>query len=342
MKKRIVVSLICFVVMASLPLIASGGENKENSNYELNSEHSSSEVSRTVSENSAVKEQYFKILDEDTGDIVTVDDRTFCYGAVAAEMLPGFQSEALKAQCVAAYTHFCRLRNEQRETPDSSLKGADFSADLSDNQYYMSNEAMKEKWGSLYDESYQNIKSAVDDVFGEVLTDDSGELITVAYHAISSGTTETFADVFGEDISYLQAVPSPGDLVAPGYLSEKSISEKDFKNKILSSNNKADVSETADKWLGKAERTNSGMVKSINICNTDFTGTEIREMFELRSADFDIEYKDGEFIFTVRGYGHGVGMSQYGAEYMARQGSTYKEILMHYYQGTKLSRNISE
>ena len=351
MKKRIIISLLCFVIMALLPLIAmsnnstgikdnvlEGSQTDISSNISIDneSEQSSTESSIVNSEN-----QYFKILDEDTGEVITVDDRTFCYGAVAAEMMPSFEKEALKAQCVACYTHFCRLRDEQRENPDDDLKGADFSAKLSQSQYYMSDEAMKETWGDFYDSSIESIKTAVDEVFGEVLTDDDGELIIIAYHAISGGTTEACADVFGMDLSYLQAVPSPGDLVAPGYLSECTVSEEDFKSKLLSKNNKADFSTSADKWIGDCERTASGMVKTIKIGGVDFTGTEIRELFELRSADFDIEYSDKEFKFTVRGYGHGVGMSQYGAEYMAQQGSDYKEILSWYYQGATISMRNS-
>lgn len=342
MKKRIILSLICFAAMASLPLVATSGGSMENNITEnLQSEEKSANNKTSVSDESSTVENqsFFKILDESTGEIITVDDKTFCYGAVAAEMIPGFEQEALKAQCVACYTHFCNLRNEQRENPDSYLKGADFSADLSKNQYYMSNEAMKETWGDFYDESYKNIKTAVDDVFGEVLKDENGQLITVAYHSISSGTTETAADVFGQDLPYLQAVASPGDLIAPGYLSEKSLSEKDFKNKILFADSKADLSKSADKWIGDCQRTDSGMVKSVKIGNVNFTGVQLRELFELRSADFDIEYSDGNFNFTVRGYGHGVGMSQYGAEYMAQQGSNYKEILSWYYNGAVLIRN---
>lgn len=358
MKKRIIISLVCLAVMAVLPFAALKNTDGDIKPENVSSENSVSVISNQQSENNSKKEQssenpsensiktvdeekYFKILDEDTGKIITVDDRTFCYGAVAAEMIPSFEQEALKAQCVACYTHFCRLRENQRSEPDSSLKGADFSAKLSENQYYMSDDAMKKSWGNLYDESLKNIKNAVDDVFGEVLTDSDGNLIMAAYHAVSGGATENCADVFGQEVPYLQAVASPGDLAAPGYLSECTVDEKDFKNKILAENKNADLSNSPDKWIGKSEKTNSGTVKNIKIGGEDFSGAKIRELFGLRSANFDVEYKDGNFEFTVRGYGHGVGMSQYGAEYMAQQGSDYKEILSWYYNGAKL-KNYEE
>ncbi|MDD6488703.1 MAG: stage II sporulation protein D [Clostridia bacterium] len=352
MKKRIIISLVCFAAMAVLPFVAvrntdsavkPENESKENDvsvTSSHQSENNSKEEKNTENSIQTVSEdKYFKILDEDTGEIITVDDRNFCYGAVAAEMIPSFEQEALKAQCVACYTHFCRLRNIQRSEPDSSLKGADFSAKLSENQYYMSDDAMKKSWGNLYDESIKNIKTAVDDVFGEVLTDSDGNLIMVAYHAVSGGATEDCVDVFGQDVSYLQAVASPGDFSAPGYLSECTVDEKDFKNKILAENKNADLSKSPEKWIGKSEKTNSGTVKNIKIGGENFSGAKIRELFGLRSANFDVEYKDNSFVFTVRGYGHGVGMSQYGAEYMAQQGADYKEILSWYYHGAKLMRS---
>lgn len=350
MKKKIMVLFLCFTAMALFPLIAvkstpqsSRLQEQSSLNENKNSENSNEKniVSKQEEEQNNSKDGQtasFRILDEDTGQTITVDDKNFCYGAVAAEMLPSFDKEALKAQCIATYTHFCRLREEQRKNPDSDLKGADFSAKLSENQYYMSDKAMRNTWGEFYNKSFENIKQAVDEVFGEVLTDSDGKLIIVAYHAVSGGTTETYADVFGKEVSYLQAVPSPGDTVAPGYLSECTVSEKDFKAKILVSDNKVKLSGSADKWIGKFQKTSSGSVKSVKIGNVNFQGTEIRKIFGLRSANFDVAYSDGNFIFTVRGYGHGVGMSQYGAEYMAQQGADCKEILSWYYKGTKTEK----
>lgn len=340
MKKKVFVSFICFIAMASLPFISTlGQETKKQEGKALNDNSviEKNESKQEQSKDTEEKTDCFKILDEDTQEIITVDDRTFCYGAVAAEMIPSFEKEALKAQCVASYTHFCGLRKKQRENPDSSLKGADFSANLSNNQYYISNEKMKKEWGNLYKTSYENIKSAVDDVFGEVMVDNNNEFITVAYHAISGGTTETFSDIFGKNIEYLQAVASPGDLIAPGYMSKCSVSKQEFKNKISDKNNKTDFSKSADKWIKDIKRTNSGTVTNINIGGIDFTGSEIREIFGLRSANFEIVFSDDSFDFTVYGYGHGVGMSQYGAEYMAQQGADYKEILNWYYQGVKFT-----
>lgn len=296
------------------------------------SENSKEQESEKIVKNSGT----FKILDKNTGEITEVSDRDFCIGAVAAEMTPDSEKEALKAQCVAAYTCYCKKRDEQRAEPDDSLNGADFSADLQNKDIYISKERMKKDSGELFEDSYNKIAEAVDEVMGEVITYD-GELIVCTYFAISSGATESCKDVFGGDVSYLVPVASPYDTSAPGYISNKEISVKEFKKIIKDEFPKAKLGDNAKDWVGKAERTASGMVKKIDIGGVELSGTEIRSAFGLRSADFDIEIKDDNVKFTVRGYGHGVGMSQYGANCMAQQGADYKEILQHYYPGTDIS-----
>ena len=139
-------------------------------------------------------------------------------------------------------------------------------------------------------------------------------------------------DVFGGDAPYLEAVASPGDLFAPNYLTKVEVDIEGFKNTVVSMNQSVILGDDLSKWIGNVERTNSGMVRKISIGNIDFSGSDIRNAFSLRSADFEIKLEDNKFVFTVKGYGHGVGMSQYGAEYMAKQGATYKEILNWYYK----------
>lgn len=302
------------------------------SESDKNNENSKAQKSQKIVENSGA----FKILDKSTGEVIEVSDRDFCIGAVAAEMTPDSEKEALKAQCVAAFTCYSKKRDEQRADPDDSLNGADFSADLENKEIYISKERMKKDSGGLFEDSYNKIAEAVDEVFGEVITYD-GELIVCTYFAISSGATEACADVFGGDVSYLVPVASPYDTSAPGYLSKKKISVKEFKRVIKDEFPKAKLGDNVKDWVGKAERTASGMVKKIEIGGVEISGTEIRSAFGLRSADFDIDIKDDTVTFTVRGYGHGVGMSQYGANCMAQQGADYKEILQHYYPDTSIS-----
>ncbi len=272
----------------------------------------------------------FKILDTSSGKVLTLTDEEFLIGAVAAEMPPSYETEALKAQCVAAYTCYAKKRADERESPHDELKGADFSADLSEKAIYITPERLKEDCGGSYDEIYNRIKDIVESVKGEVLTY-KGELITCTYYAISSGTTDSFEDVFGRKLPCLVPVSSPYDILAPDYLSKKTVTAGEFKKAVSEISKDADFSKSEDKWIGKAEKTDSGTVKTITVGGQTLSGSEMREAFDLRSACFDTSYRDGKFTFTVRGYGHNVGMSQYGANEMAKQVATYTEILHHYY-----------
>ena len=219
----------------------------------------------------------------------------------------------------------------QRNDPDPELKGADLSADLSKNQIWLSDNAMKKKWGNLYERSRERINKAVDECFGKVLCDDKGGLIDAAYFALSSGNTENSKDIFGFDSPYLRSVPSPFDLKAPDQISKKTVSRDDLLAALKALNKEMKLPEKADGRTGTPERTNAGSVLKIRIGSCEFTGAEIREAFGLRSSNFDVTDNGDSFEFTVRGYGHGVGMSQYGANSLAQQGSDYKEILRHYY-----------
>ena len=294
--------LLCMAIMAILPFISL---KKSVNEPEQHTENARNE---------------FRILDTSSNKIVNIGEREFCIGAVAYEMPPDFQKEALKAQCIACYTYFSEMRQ-------NSDKEYDFSADLSNNEFYIKD---------LSDESRKKISQAVDEVFKKVLTDKNGNMIKIAYHAISSGQTESAKDIFGFESEYLQPVSSAGDVNVSGYLSQKEISSKRFKEIMLSKNIKLD--DEPDTWIGDIERTQSGTVKSIQIGDKNISGADMREMFSLRSANFDISYSNDKFILLVYGYGHGVGMSQYGVESMAEQGASYEEIIHHYYGNCNIEK----
>ncbi len=276
----------------------------------------------------------FKILDSVTGETLEVDDRTFVIGTVAAEISPTYHPEAIKAQAVAAYTYYSSLRQTQKTSPTPALKGADFAASPSQWLTYVSEDQMRERWGEQFDAYYKNITDAVDAVLGQTLQQD-GQLITATYYAISAGTTEDAKEVFGNSRSYLVPVASPGDVYADGYSTTVSLSQEEFKNAAQSTWNCTLEGDPAS-WVGQVTNDASGYVSSIVIGGQARKGTEARTAFGLRSANFEVTYENGTFTFHVRGYGHGVGMSQVGAEYMANQGSLYDEILAWYYPNTTL------
>ncbi|MFU0831367.1 MAG: Stage II sporulation protein D [Oscillospiraceae bacterium] len=318
--------LILFLAMFLIPFAALGNSATGKTNTPQEKSSQSQPLPAKTS---------FHILDTSTNDIVTVDDRSFLIGAVAAEMSPNAEAEALKAQAVACYTYYSRLREIQKKMPDSSLNGADFSADLKNGQIYLTEDLRKARWGSHYDEYTQALNSAIDPVFGQVLRS-NGELIEATYYAISSGNTESSAEVWGGERPYLVSVASPGDRFAGGYQTTVTLTVDKMKSNILSVAPEANLSADPSEWVGSAVRTTAGTVKSIVLGGKSVSGNDVRFQFGLRSANFTVNYSDGKFVFHVLGYGHNVGMSQAGAQYMAKQGADYKQILSWYYPTTTL------
>lgn len=337
MKGKTAWCMILFLLLLLIPLIALGAKIPDK---ESGPPTSSAAENRPPAPQSAASPEstrtsaVFKILDEPTGEVLTVDDKEFLYGAVATEMSPESPIEALKAQAVSAYTYYSRLRTQQKEKPDASLKGADFSADISSWKLYTTKAEMQKRWGSKFDAYYRTLEKVADAVYGQTLQED-GQLICATYYAISSGNTEAAKDIWGGDYSYLVPVASPGDLYASGYSTTVALAPQQVQQ---ASQKQWGISLNGDpsKWFGKAERTSSGSVKNQTLGGKTVKGGEVRTAFGLRSANYTVTYANDKFTFSVKGYGHGVGMSQAGAEYMARHGSDYKQILEWYYPGAKL------
>lgn len=294
---------------------------------------SSAAVSKTA--NSAKKSgRSFRILDKTSGKILTVDELDFLRGTVATEISPDSPPEALKAQTVAAYTYYARLRKQNRQKPDSSLQGADFSCETGKWLIYVTNDQMKTRWKENYTKCYDNLAPAVESVYGKVLCS-GNQLIDATYYAISSGQTENATAVWGSASPCLVPVASPADIYAPGYLTTVKMSSAQFQSAAAALG--CTLAGDAANWVGDIQRTDSGTVSSIKLGGKDVKGTDMRSAYGLRSANFSVSYANGNFTFTVKGYGHDVGMSQAGAIAMAKQGETYTHILSWYYPGSKLA-----
>ena len=333
MKRYALLVLGCYALLLLLPLPALGILGS--TGIPAPSSASSAPVSPGTSDLQS-EEAVFKVLDQESGTVYTYSERDFVLYTVASEMPATYQSEALKAQAVASYTYYCVQRQQEREDPDPELKGADFADTLSGAPRYYSDAELKERWGEQYEAYHDKITQAVDAVFGRKITYNS-EPISAAYHAISSGTTEDAAVVWGSSLPYLQPVASPGDKLSPSYQSTVTFSSGEFKEKLSSVEGCAFGDDPAAWIAGEPEATSSGTVTQITIGGKALTGMEVREKLGLRSACFTVAYQDGTFTFTVLGYGHDVGMSQYGADYMARQGSDWEEILHYYYTGVVIT-----
>ncbi len=268
-------------------------------------------------------------------EVISVSELEYVCGAVAAEMPASYHEQALKAQAVACYTNAVRLRKVNSEnSDDSAFSGADISNDSSVHQGYLTKKQRQEKWGDSFEKYEKKITDAVEDVLGYTLTY-KDELCVAAYHAISAGITESAKTVWGKNVDYLQSVKSAGDTLSPSYISTISLTKEQFLEIAASIGANPDKNDSGA-WIGAVKTSDAKTVTSIEIAGKAFTGIEIRNAYSLKSAAFTAEVTGTGVVFKVLGYGHGVGMSQYGADYMARQGSDYAEILKHYYKGAQI------
>lgn len=246
-------------------------------------------------------------------------------GVVLAEMPASFEPDALKAQAVVARTYTMRAHQGSSKHEDASV-----CTDSACCQGYRSAEDYFANGGT--EENYQKIRKAVLETDGYVLTY-GGELIEATYFSCSGGITEDAVAVWGTDVPYLQSVESPGEEGATHYTDTVTFSSDEFRKRMS-----IDSGEEPSRWIGTVTHTGGGGVDTIEIAGKAYRGTEIRKLLGLRSTAFDIRYENDTFTITTRGYGHRVGMSQYGADAMAASGSGFEEILAHYYQGTRLEQ----
>lgn len=263
--------------------------------------------------------------------IAEMDLEEYLYGVVGAEMPASFPLEALKAQAVAART-FAVNRAENGTEKEKYHKGADLCTDPSHCKAWISMDERIEKWEEKDRETYKKkLISAVNDTRGMIMTY-GGKPITAVFYAISSGKTENSKDVWGGDLPYLKSVSSPYDKEAPGYSSTAEFSLDEFKSRISAEFKNAVFSENPSEWYKNEKRSEGGAVMSCEVGGTEIKGTKMRTIFNLRSHNYTLSLTD-KAVFSVKGYGHGVGMSQWGARFYADAGKNYRDILRIYYSG---------
>ncbi len=279
------------------------------------------------------------VLNHKTNEVMELYLEEYIANVVAAEVPATFEIEALKAQAVAArtYTMWKIMAFKDRENPHHPE--ADICTSHTHCQEWLSKEELRERHGRLWMYNFWGkIQEAVEETRGVLMTH-SMQPIEPLYHSTSGGRTENSEDVFSTPKPYLKSVSSPYEERSPVLTDEKSVTVKDFIKKLKDQNGDIEIKEkNLASQINIQERSDGGSIKKVKIGNKDFKGTEIRQMFELRSSDFTVEAKGDHVIFKTRGYGHGVGMSQWGANGMAERGHTYDEILKHYYQGITLSK----
>lgn len=263
------------------------------------------------------QEQMTLLLSDGTKTVVTLDD--YLTGVVLAEMPADFETEALKAQAVVARTY--TLRRQEL----GSKHGGMMCTDPACCQGYRQSAEYLDQGGSEAD--VQRVRRAVTETAGQVLTYE-GALIDATYFSCSGGSTEDAAAVWGADIPYLQATPSPGEEMAAHYTDTVTFTRAELEDALQ-------ITLSGD-FIGAVTETAGGGVDRMELGGETFSGTELRKLLGLRSTAFTME-QDGDTVTVVtRGFGHRVGMSQYGAQAMALAGSAYDEILIHYYTGAVL------
>ena len=259
------------------------------------------------------------IKDKNTNKITTMDLEEYIIGVVAAEMPASFKEEALKAQAIASRTYAVYKIN-------NSKKEYDVVSDVS-NQSYITIDDMKNKWNEDFERYYQKIEKAVNETKNKVLFY-NGDVIEAFYFSMSNGYTEEASLVFSENREYLQSVESNYEREYKNFETTKEFSKEEICSALEIECNELNFL--------NIKRSKTNRVEKITVNNKEYKGTTFRTKLNLRSTDFDIEEKDDKILITTRGYGHGVGMSQYGANGMAKEGHSYEEILNYYYKNIKI------
>ena len=259
-------------------------------------------------------------------DAATQQERTlplqeFLVGLAACEMPPDWPAAALCAQMVAGHSYALALGDAPLQVNSAQCLG------------WTDPDVLKARWGDDYERFHALLVQAAQTVGNSVLTY-GGSPAAACYHSISAGHTEASQNVWETALPYLQGVPSPADLAADGY--ETTVEYSPEQVSAVLTTLELEPGNDPAAWFGDAVRDDAGYITAQTVCGTAVSGTKMRRAFHLRSASFSVEYNGTSFCFTTRGYGHGVGLSQYGAKALAEQGRTWQEILLYYFPGCEV------
>ena len=266
------------------------------------------------------------------GTVASLTMAEYLWRVVAAEMPASFEEEALRAQAVTArtYTLYQMSIGQNPNHPD-----ADMCTDISCCQAYIAPEDAAANWGEQAELWGEKIARAVSDTDGQAILYE-GQPIDAVFFSSAAGRTLDSVEVWGGSVPYLASVESPEGEEVPNYHTTVTVPVEEFKSVFLTQHPDADLSGAPENWFQNAVPTSSGGVDTVEVGGVTVKGTALRTMFDLRSASFSVTADNTAVTFSVTGYGHGVGMSQYGANAMAKAGSTWQEILTHYYTGVTI------
>ncbi len=312
--------LVVMVVVIVIPTLIVGGANKLDSSLGKGSKTTSGE------------DVFIRVYMHEQGKVVEMNLEEYIAGVVAAEMPAEFELEALKSQAVAARTYAVKNMQMFGGSGLASQPGADVSTDYRDSQGWLSKEKLKERWGKNFEIYWGKIRRAVEETRGQVITY-SGELINAVFHSTSGERTASAKEVWGFDYPYLISVPCKWDQKAPRYQEHKEVTLADVEQLLGAETQVVTAVQHGSGAIQVIDKTDSGRVGQIRIGSKVFSGITVRDKLDLRSTNFTAEIRDGKMIFNTVGYGHGVGLCQYGANGMAKTGQDYRQIITTYYTG---------
>ena len=272
-------------------------------------------IEKKFSSDEEAKEENMVHMIRQDGTSLKLSIDEYLEGVIGSEMSASFEIEALKAQCVASRTFVVQRGYEVDDTTRT--------------QVYHDDKQLNQIWGTDYEKYHERIVKAIEETKNEIMTYE-GKPITAAFFSSSCGKTANSEEYWQKETPYLQSVDSSWDTADKSYKQTVVFSEEDFHTLLGFENTISEISET--------QYYDSGYVKNIVIDGISFSGREIREKLNLRSSCFSIKKQKDGYHITTQGYGHGIGMSQIGAQQMALQGKTYKDILNHYYTDVKIDK----
>lgn len=269
--------------------------------------------------------------------IVAMNLEDYVKGMVAAEMPAEFDIEALKAQAVAGRTYAVKQMVQFGGSGLADRPGADVSTDPRQNQAWLSTLQLRERWGPFnFDRYWAKITQAVDGTRGLIVTY-NGEPINAVFHSTSGERTASAKEVWGFDFPYLQSVVCTWDKKSPRYSDRKEYTFAEIEHRLGAEAGVVAAAQGGGAVAQVLERTESGRVDKAKVGSKTFTGFDLRQKLELRSTNFTIETQGGKLVFKTTGYGHGVGLCQYGANGLAKEGKDFRAILTYYYTGVKIT-----
>lgn len=334
MKRTIIISVLLIAAALLLPLLCSHKDAKDWGLFPEQDEPPEQESTDQPAQDKpsgAASDGDTILTAQINGEPVEMTMADYLPGVLAAEMPVSFELEALKAQAIAARTYIIyRMRGTEQAHPD-----ADVCDDFNCCAAYLPVDKLQENWGDAFDTNWAKIQQAVQETSGQYLVYGE-EPIQAVFHSSSAGMTEDSGNIWG-DLPYLVSVDSPEtESEVPNFVASTEVSSDEFRRIILTADQNADLSGDVSDWVGDIQVGQTGRVESAVIGGVSFSGTDLRSMFGLRSTAFTLDYGGGRFVFTTTGYGHGVGMSQYGANALAQEGWSCEDILLHYYSGVTI------